>query len=598
MRSRPYWHLFALAAALLCPADRLAAQAEPALPVLSAPPPSPPPSAPPPLLPPQTSRPVSRSKSPLATDRVAGQVLSAADGHPIPSAIVTLNDTRSGQTSASARTDADGRYRFDPQPAGKYSIRAAAPGYLSAAYQEHDGFSTAIVLGAGLATDGLTLSLTPSAIIAGRVLDEAGDPVQHGQITLYRENANRSRPGDAEDDSNRIQRTRTAQTNDDGTFEFAGVAPGRFFLSANAVPWYATHPRNEPDNISFAYRSSIDPGLDVAYPELFYPNSLDPAGASPITIKGGEQITANLVMQPEHALTLTVRMPSGNMTPQSFPQLTRTVFGITEPVQVQGGGNSGQNMLIVGIPPGRYNLQTFLPNNRFGEDAGSVDLSGGSTTIDMPAAGTTSSSNVKAVLHSLDGSSLPADIQLNLRSIKPSTFRGGTVSQHLKDTNEATLPNVPPGDYRFSLFGGGRALTLTGLTVDGKKSPDTLLRISGKGDLSVDLTVTAYAPSVEGFARHEGKGVPGSMTVLVPAGADISADLFRRDQSDLDGSFTFRNVVPGNYLLVAIDDGWKLPKWNDAAALTPYLTHATPVTIAAGGSNTVHLSDPVTTQPR
>ena len=34
------------------------------------------------------------------------------------------------------------------------------------------------------------------------------------------------------------------------------------------------------------------------------------------------------------------------------------------------------------------------------------------------------------------------------------------------------------------------------------------------------------------------------------------AGLIRRDQSDSDGSFALRDVVPGQYTVVAIQDGW------------------------------------------
>jgi hypothetical protein len=39
-------------------------------------------------------------------------------------------------------------------------------------------------------------------------------------------------------------------------------------------------------------------------------------------------------------------------------------------------------------------------------------------------------------------------------------------------------------------------------------------------------------------------------------------DLFRRDQSDLDGTFSLHGVIPGTYTVVAIDNGWDLD-WCD-----------------------------------
>jgi hypothetical protein len=61
----------------------------------------------------------------------------------------------------------------------------------------------------------------------------------------------------------------------------------------------------------------------------------------------------------------------------------------------------------------------------------------------------------------------------------------------------------------------------------------------------------------------------------------MSADLFRRDQSNSDGSFSLNEVVPGNYTLVAIDNGWTL-EWAKREVIGPYLAHGTKVEIRDG----------------
>ena len=112
-----------------------------------------------------------------ATDRVAGRVLRATDKRPIPGATVTLGAEQGRRTVLSTRTDAEGRYSFDPQLAGKYNLHATATGYLGGSYLQHENFFSAVVLGAGLKTDDLTLELTPNASITGRIVDDAGEPV-------------------------------------------------------------------------------------------------------------------------------------------------------------------------------------------------------------------------------------------------------------------------------------------------------------------------------------------------------------------------------------------------------------------------------------
>ena len=58
------------------------------------------------------------------------------------------------------------------------------------------------------------------------------------------------------------------------------------------------------------------------------------------------------------------------------------------------------------------------------------------------------------------------------------------------------------------------------------------------------------------------------MIVLVPQDAANNSPLFRRDQSDSDGSFTLLNVVPGQYTVLALAQGWDL-EWGNPAVLHP-----------------------------
>jgi hypothetical protein len=78
----------------------------------------------------------------------------------------------------------------------------------------------------------------------------------------------------------------------------------------------------------------------------------------------------------------------------------------------------------------------------------------------------------------------------------------------------------------------------------------------------------------------DGKPKAGVMVVLVPADGWVGTSRFRRDQSDSDGTFTLRNVVPGKYKVVALRDGWKLP-WSDPKVMKSYLTEGTTAQINA-----------------
>jgi hypothetical protein len=120
---------------------------------------------------------------------------------------------------------------------------------------------------------------------------------------------------------------------------------------------------------------------------------------------------------------------------------------------------------------------------------------------------------------------------------------------------------------------------------------------------------------VEGFARkpgpsgdrrvpagrvagvESGQGVAGAMILLVPKNMAALSSLVRRDQSDSDGSFSLRDVVPGQYTVVAIEDGWKLD-WEQPEILARYLPGGIAVTVEDDSGKLLILDKPVPVQAR
>ena len=72
------------------------------------------------------------------------------------------------------------------------------------------------------------------------------------------------------------------------------------------------------------------------------------------------------------------------------------------------------------------------------------------------------------------------------------------------------------------------------------------------------------------------------MIVLVPRDPANNSPLVRRDQSDSDGTFTLPNVVPGQYTVVALANGWDL-EWGTPAVLQPYLKGGETVQVSSEG---------------
>jgi len=89
----------------------------------------------------------------------------------------------------------------------------------------------------------------------------------------------------------------------------------------------------------------------------------------------------------------------------------------------------------------------------------------------------------------------------------------------------------------------------------------------------------------------------GVMVILVPKDPELHQEMFRRDQSDLDGSFVLRGVIPGAYTIVAVEDAWG-SAWLQPSVLLRYVEHGQNVTIGELTEGSMHLPDPVEVQTR
>src|SRR6266403_37966 len=231
-----------------------------------------------------------RTPIPSGPYRITGTVVNAKAGGPLARSRVTIADAKNRQSVQSVITSDDGRFEFHV-PAGKYSLDGAKRGFVTASYNQHDQFSTAIVTGADLDTENLALRLAPNAVLTGRVLDEFQDPVRRAQITVYRENHFQG--------VSRIFSFRSAMTDDQGRYEVTPLNEGTYFVSAKASPWYAVHPTSTGEGAASKANPpspppQVDPSLDVVYPITYYGDATEAEDAAPIPVRGGDRPEADI----------------------------------------------------------------------------------------------------------------------------------------------------------------------------------------------------------------------------------------------------------------------------------------------------------------
>src|SRR5205823_12321989 len=115
------------------------------------------------------------------------------------------------------------------------------------------------------------------------------------------------------------------------------------------------------------------------------------------------------------------------------------------------------------------------------------------------------------------------------------------------------------------------------------------ITITDAGDVTLTVTMGQGQSQVTGVVQLGGKPAAGVMVLLAPqSGREMEEDS-RMDESDSDGTFTLGGILPGDYILLAIKDGWDL-EWAKPGVLEPYLSAGQNLLIGANQSIKVTVS--------
>lgn len=516
---------------------------------------------------------------PAGPNRIAGRVVNARAGDALARCRVTIADAKNQRKMQSVIASDDGRFEFHV-PAGKYSLSGAKRGFISAAYNQHEQFSTAIVTGADLDTENLVLRLAPNAMLTGRVLDEFGEPVRNAQVMVYRR---QHLEGVA-----RTSLFRSAMTDDQGRYEATPLDQGTYFVSAKASPWYAIHPTSADGAGNSP--AQVDSSLDVAYPVTFYGDGTESDGASPIAVHGGDRLEADIHLNPVPALHLMFRGPEEATGGIAFPALQKPIFDGEEPVQASMIRKVADGLYeLTGVPAGRYTIGSTDSNGHSHEPT-AVDLSGDGE-LDLASGRPTS--QIKLAVQIEGASTLPS-LRIILRSSKGRPEYG----QMVDAKGEADFSDVIAGTYDILAASSTQRYSVVRVASEAGIISGHSLNVPAGASLTIALSLVGGSVTIEGFAKRDGKAVSGAMIVLVPKNGEADRDRFRRDQSDLDGSFSLSGVIPGSYTVIAIsEDGWDL-EWSAPAVLSQYLKRGQTIEVGDRSTPVMRLADAVVVQAK
>lgn len=238
---------------------------------------------------------------------IAGRILDAETRAPIAGAEVTLLPIPPRRSAPflpdqlrTVLTDHSGRYEFDNLDPGRYRISVQKAGFARAGSETPE-----INLGTGERREAVNVMLQKGAVIVGRVLDEAGEPLMDAQVmAMQRPGAVRGAPSGPPD---MLLPGPGTQTNDVGEFRIFGLPPGEYCLQAVVQPEFGR---------SVQRARTMVP--------TYFPGTADPAAAQPIRVAAGEtfaDVVIRMIGAPAYEVSGLVRDEAGRPVANALVKL-------------------------------------------------------------------------------------------------------------------------------------------------------------------------------------------------------------------------------------------------------------------------------------
>jgi protocatechuate 3,4-dioxygenase beta subunit len=507
---------------------------------------------------------------------VQGTVIDSKTGQPLRGADVILGGwsgswpAETDRTDTSSTTsDSEGRFSFDSVTPGRYGLRASKNGYLAPGRRFGGARSSAISLSAGQHMDGITLRLTPSAVIAGRVTTEGEEPIPNVSIEAMKFSY--------QGDKRVLTNAGNGTTNDRGEYRIWGLPAGKYYVRA-------THPRG-----------MVSRNGGQVYVPVFYPGVSDVSRTQALEVHPGDELTGiDLSFVSLHSVRVSGHVVNANSSPAKDAQVT-LVGGSGSMVYTvnQASTDPKGAFEIRGVPPGSYVLigEQFGSGDQDKTMRGRTPLEVGDTNVTdvevMVGPGSAVNGHVR-----IEGKTNPdlskltvgLDSQDDLSSLgfgpevgNVAVRADGTFAFH--DVPEGTyhlkVQPLPDGYYQKP---GGEG-----------DAAEAEVKVGRNHGAAVELTLSTGAGRIAGTVNKGDQPFAGATVVLVPdAPRRGQTRFYRQALSDSGGRFNISSITPGDYKLFAweeIDRGAYL----DPDFLQSYEDSGQSVKVEEGGNANLQL---------
>jgi hypothetical protein len=489
------------------------------------------------------------------TCTVSGLVVRSQDSAPLKNATVLLANDSDREHKIATKTSADGRFELRNVPSGQYKLRVSRNGYVEQELNQRkpgDPGAT-FTLRPGQRIPELVFKLARAAVITGKVFDEDGEPMVGVTVRAMRRDFSNGRKG--------LGFANESTTDDLGEFRLFGLAPGRYYLSAQISAW--DHVVGDRE-FSGSEKNTGEKG----YARVYYPSALEVAKASGIYIKEGEVVPAVDIFMKE-VTVYTVRGKVQYLFPHRGTSDTRLMVLrrgqkfdwdlAAEQVVVKADGS----FQIPELAPGEYTVRAdFFDQEKFyatQEDLDVLNADVDGFTLSL-AQGTEISGHL---LWDSKPSLERERASVFLSSEESSGYdRGGWAN--VEENNQFTMKDVSQGTFRVNVNGISKDCYIKEVHFGETPLPDHLLHVKRGLVGPLDVTISSKGARIQGMVtNNESTPVAGVWVVAVPEESKRDLrELFKSVTTDQYGRYDLRGLAPGKYSIYSWD-GVEREEWED-----------------------------------
>jgi hypothetical protein len=527
----------------------------------------------------QTRNPPPDPAKPTACS-ISGLVVKLAGSVPLPSSTVRLESIDDHTRSFSGVTDMGGRFEVKGIEPGRYRLRVIRNGYITQEYGQRTPNDPGAVLALSPGQDWkeLLFRLLPSGVIGGRIQNENGDPLPWVRVSALRVTYLRGK--------RTLSSEQTVVTNDLGEYRVFGLRPGRYFLSATYRPGQRLDPSEEDEDSAAIGK--------FGYVPTYYPGTPDPARATALIVKAGDEISSmDLVLEP--TAVYSVR---GHVSVSSSRRNQNGIILALEARSTGIGWSVPSRQSVVDKPDGAFEIQEVLPGSytlsavwfeegrryqaRQSVEITNVDLEGLQLTL-LPG------TDVRGQMLWDPHLCLEKEaLRVFARSVD-TVF--AYVSQLPIAANGAfSLHELPEGLYRITISGQSQDCYLKSIRYGGMEISAEGFNVIRGTQATLEVTIGSRGARVQGTVK-DADGLPavGVWVVLVPNEAHRSEfHLFKQRSTDQYGRFDIRGIAPGDYKLFSWEQA-EQNAWEDPDFLKPFESKGQSTSLGEGDGKSIDL---------